>query len=973
MKVVHKGLLIILVPLLMQVAMLLGVQKSLDDAKEDIDETARCRDVLAVVDSIRRENTRECLASFFSTGDQANRELQNRKKTADARIEAAFHELEQLTKNSAEESKLAAECKSVIKYSRALQRLLKQLPPGYTTFSPAQEGRAGSGAQHIDRIKMPVVEFIALYGKSANALPQKVKAMRSQVTRLLICAGLLTCGTALFLVFWLGTDMSRRLDHVFANARRMMLSQELDRPIVETDEIAALDETLYSSATALRANEEFRQGLVATVSHELRTPLSSVGAAMSVLSSGTVGKLSDRANELLRSATKTALGLMSMINNLLDLDRLESGKLSSSSQNINLADAIQSATNFVFDAAAAKGIIISIAPASPILVCADREQILRLCEELLSAVVQHADAGSEVNVSFLADNSLSIAYRGASTAIDTSVQTESESEESIADVLRWSVCQSLSGLNNLKLSLDSTSGQCSIVLRVVRKDASALAMKQPLPTVQLLAPPAGILLIKRIWLVLVIPVFICQVMFFIVASDVLTKMEQQLLAEYHSWKIMAAANLVTLSVSTAGMNATFYKATGDPLLRTRFADNQHDIREQYNKFADLLGHESAEKKRLVEEFKRAIDDFVRFTEEAIERPDSIVEEMMDDRDKSHLYNIIERYLVPIEKLIDEEKSLQDKNRESTATIRKQIESYVFATLIFSFVSMIGLSAFLTTRVTRRLSALMETAQLLSKRKLLQPVLRGHDEFAKLDQILHFVDRELSSFEKFKSRIAGVMKRRLSNSLALIRNSMTELAEMEGLAQRARTRAGNVAADCSRLLRLVNDLMSVQTMEAGKFYLELESTTTDEIIDIAVLSVEPLTQRAGVTIEKPPASLPLLCDRDRMIQVLINLLSNAIKFSDPDSSIELDVREVDGRIEITVTDFGRGIAPEQQERLFQRFEQAESSDWRDKKGSGLGLYICRTIVSEHGGDLGFSSETGKGSRFWVRLPKAAGRH
>jgi signal transduction histidine kinase len=103
-------------------------------------------------------------------------------------------------------------------------------------------------------------------------------------------------------------------------------------------------------------------------------------------------------------------------------------------------------------------------------------------------------------------------------------------------------------------------------------------------------------------------------------------------------------------------------------------------------------------------------------------------------------------------------------------------------------------------------------------------------------------------------------------------------------------------------------------------------------------------------------------------VLINFLSNAVKFSPVDSTIELEVCELPDAIQINVIDQGKGIPADKVETVFERFKQVERADETSKGGSGLGLAICRAIVEAHQGSIGVSSELGKGSNFWIRLPK-----
>lgn len=111
----------------------------------------------------------------------------------------------------------------------------------------------------------------------------------------------------------------------------------------------------------------------------------------------------------------------------------------------------------------------------------------------------------------------------------------------------------------------------------------------------------------------------------------------------------------------------------------------------------------------------------------------------------------------------------------------------------------------------------------------------------------------------------------------------------------------------------------------------------------------------------------MADEARLSQVTVNLLSNAVKYSPRGGTVVVTAIAGDGVIEVRVEDRGRGIPPELQARLFQRFQRADSSDSRTTPGTGLGLAICKAIVEQHGGAIGVESREEEGSTFWFRIP------
>jgi signal transduction histidine kinase len=177
------------------------------------------------------------------------------------------------------------------------------------------------------------------------------------------------------------------------------------------------------------------------------------------------------------------------------------------------------------------------------------------------------------------------------------------------------------------------------------------------------------------------------------------------------------------------------------------------------------------------------------------------------------------------------------------------------------------------------------------------------------------------------------------------------------------------ANSQRLIRLINDLLDIEKMEAGKLELAPQATPVQPIIDQSIAAVNDFAAQNHVTIETASTDAWVNADSDRVVQVLINFLSNAVKYSDKDSTVTIACLATDGAVEIRVIDRGRGIPPEFTEKIFDKFQQVDAKDKREKKGTGLGLAICKAIVEQHGGTIGVESAVGEGSTFWFTLPAA----
>ncbi|HWP83918.1 MAG TPA: ATP-binding protein [Terriglobia bacterium] len=172
----------------------------------------------------------------------------------------------------------------------------------------------------------------------------------------------------------------------------------------------------------------------------------------------------------------------------------------------------------------------------------------------------------------------------------------------------------------------------------------------------------------------------------------------------------------------------------------------------------------------------------------------------------------------------------------------------------------------------------------------------------------------------------------------------------------------------RLVRLVNDLLDIAKIESGKMELHLDRLDISECINKSMRSLRALAEAHKVSIRSERSEdLPLvLGDRDRLEQVITNLLSNALKYTPQESVVSILARKVNNAVRVSVCDQGPGIPPHLLEKVFDRFCQLSGA----KKGSGLGLTICRALIEQHGGRIWVESELGRGSQFHFEIPAAS---
>ena len=224
----------------------------------------------------------------------------------------------------------------------------------------------------------------------------------------------------------------------------------------------------------------------------------------------------------------------------------------------------------------------------------------------------------------------------------------------------------------------------------------------------------------------------------------------------------------------------------------------------------------------------------------------------------------------------------------------------------------------------------------------------------------------------KSRFLANMSHELRTPLnAIIGYSEMVQEELEDLGQEALTAdLVKIRAAGKHLLALINDILDLSKIEAGKMELFFEEFDLDEMVTEVASTVEPLMAKREnrLVIAGGPGRGRITGDLTKVRQTLFNLLSNAAKFTER-GTVTLGVTREAGQVLFTVGDTGIGITPEQMNKLFQPFNQADASTTRKYGGTGLGLAICRAFCTMMGGDITASSDFGKGTIFTVRLPDA----
>ncbi len=235
--------------------------------------------------------------------------------------------------------------------------------------------------------------------------------------------------------------------------------------------------------------------------------------------------------------------------------------------------------------------------------------------------------------------------------------------------------------------------------------------------------------------------------------------------------------------------------------------------------------------------------------------------------------------------------------------------------------------------------------------------------------------ERRALERMKDEFIATVSHELRTPLTSVRAALGLIAggALHARPEKTQQMLDVAIGNTDRLVSLVNDILDLERMSAGKMQMHREDVRIDELLQRAADLQHSSVQKTGIQFRIDAEPITAFVDSDRILQTLTNLVSNAIKFSPPGSHIRLIVRATGpNEVHVCVMDEGRGIPADKLETIFERFQQVDASDSRMMGGTGLGLAICRSIIEQHGGRIWAESTAGDGARFHFTLPRLAGK-
>jgi signal transduction histidine kinase len=1005
-----NGLIVITVPLLFGVAFSILLTFLLAESERKIQNELLLKDAMSTVARINGFAllARCCADAYFAFRDPYYKssyvESFKTVKKEFAHVQKVLSQESGLQQNLQDMQQTIA---SVDRQCRGTLRLCRYLPGTRNLVVPeikeliVKHGKDSS----VSRL------MVDHYGQQSGSLEQKLRhlaasrasaAVRSMlhIQLALVCSVAGSLLLTLLLALFFSRSVTRRLLIVVDNTVRLADGSPLNPPLGGSDEIAELDEFLYRSALEIRELERFKKELAGVVGHELKSPLSSVGTFLCSLSSGVLGDLSEKARIKAERAEKNVARLIELVKDLINLERLEAGKLEMSRERVAAAEIVARSVDSVKELSEKLGVRIERRNIEG-TVWGDGSRLVQVFVNLLSNAMKFSPPGGTVSIETCNrdgwfEAKVSDQGRGISQSLQEKIfepfqQVEAkDATEKKGTGLGLTICRNIVEQHNGRIGVDSVEGKGSTFwFKIPDQDmidadagcpASTAASVQRSKETQAesccrpsSAPISrrrcgGLTILHKGLILISVPLGF-ELAFVILLTFLIAQNQEQFRLEERSKDVVVAGNQLLCEIAERENCAMLHSYTQDPELLKEWKLSSPGIESCYARLKQLTASDP-EQKANIEMISGLLEEEDRLSTRLLNPAGLELDEFWSTPGLSEQAKaVLSRSQLVAENVVKVEKQNGERIFLQRAKAARFIEAALLVGSILNVLLSSALAVFLISSITNRLRHVMENMERLLRRQPLAAPSAGGDEIAYLDRVFYDAANHLTELEAFKQELISIVSHELRTPLMSIGASLNLLLSgaLGELSEKARARMQIAEGETARLVLLITDLLDIEKMQAGKFIMVMSEQPVAELLEISLASVAEQAARKGIKIDLLADEGTICADRDRIVQVIVNLLSNAIKFSPEGERVDIAAASKGSRFELRVSDRGRGVPARMQERIFERFVQVEEKDAGDKGGSGLGLAISRSIVEQHGGRIGVESEAGSGSTFWFWLP------
>jgi signal transduction histidine kinase len=479
---------------------------------------------------------------------------------------------------------------------------------------------------------------------------------------------------------------------------------------------------------------------------------------------------------------------------------------------------------------------------------------------------------------------------------------------------------------------------------------------------------------------LVIIPLVFEIIFVSVLTTLLHQTEEVAIREKHAKFVIAKCNGIHDLIFDAGTSLAGYSLTRNEELRGKYIDIIKTVMQDLRTIEILVVNDKSHREpffHVQESCSSGLEMLENYRRSSTQSGKSGLSLSVAEM-RGSVQMTLDKIFTSIQELSKEERKVSDVAPMIQSSLRSQIFMALTGGIVFNICLAIVLVLALNKQIVSRINVVIANTKRTVSRTELLPRVDGTDEISQLDSRFHDMADQLERVTKHKQELISMVSHDLRSPLMSVQVSL-ELIQSGALGElsaRMDKEATVASRNVKRLIELINDLLDIEKIEAGRLEMHVARQELLPIIESAIDSVGSSAERKGIFIQRPLFDVMIDCDKQRIVQVLVNLLSNAIKFSPQNGEIGIEFEDDANKVKVKVRDDGPGIDEIARAKIFERFQQGENPKDKDetdraKKGTGLGLAICKAIVAGHDGQIGVDSELGKGSVFWFTLPHRKG--
>lgn len=944
MKISHKGLLLVSVPLIFQIGFAIALINVLQQADKEIQKQTEAQDLIAAVDSCQRHWTRGlCSTLLFIKTDRDQFRQDQRKAEKQVLVD-----LDRL--NALPTAPLGNGQNDYLPRARDLLTRSMQLERFMMTPIGKQIARQRIDSAGESRYAAWPLESVILKLKFSEKDAAKQRQVAAERIDLTLKAGILfsfigTIGLALYF----NQDIVKRLGNVLVNVERLRNNRAPAKALPGTDEIADLDRVLFGSANEILALEKFREETTALIGKQLKVPLCSIENIFGELREN---HLSTSVSEILEIGHRNSQRLVRLINDLLDSAHQTTDGLDLKKERVTSLDLANTSFDAVQEFADRHAVKLEYRSGID-TIYGDSERLIQALINLLSNAIKFSPKGGTVILSVNPGNgchelAVSDCGRGIPPEqiakifdrfgqVDRTDRT-AKGGSGLGLPITKSIVEKHGGI----IEVDSIPDKGSVFrIKLPIEGGSSLAPIKPDAAND--APKRFQLKLSHKGFLLISIPLISTIILAAAIMNLSRTAEQEVETRFANKEILATLGTVSTKALDTVLISMAQLARHSDIRAARLEDDRRDAQALLSRFGQLTAADPAQKPHY-EQLKELLAAVQEFQQKILEGKLDLELEREKDSPTRQRHR-----LEDLDKLIEEETAILNPNQQ---TSQRKIQTYIYSTLLillFSNIMLALVSVLIFSRsIIKRTDHIATNVKLLVDRRELDPPVKGSDELALIDIALTEAAKHLSELRQYKKQLIGIISHELKTPLTAIKGSLELLlAGVYGeLPASLRDRLRLADKQAASLISLIRDLLDIERIESGNLELRTRSEDLDDVLEEALSAVSDEAAEKSVTIIPEPANTNVYCDKDHLCQALTKVLLAAISFSPPHEKIVLSINKIGPLIAIKIRHQGTAFSSAQRDQLFTKFSGLPD----DQNNYSLGLYLAKKTIEAQNGSL-----------------------